>query len=237
MENLGKMTIMRSAEFKDLVAALCKAQSVMKPAVFNKTNPHFKNKYADFASCMECCREPLTSNGLAVMQYPTTIDGKLTLVTLLAHTSGQWIESHFPLNPMKNDSQSIGSAMSYGKRYCLSSLVGIVSEDDDDGEAAHGRHIQNGTNYQAKAPIVSGNVTYAAPAAKQKISLSQVGILRSIDIKLDHECRNKIYSWLAVQHKINKLEDVTTDMYEKVLIQFENALKFVEQNKLEAVQV
>lgn len=239
MEN-ATMTQFMSQDIKELIAALCKAQAVMKPAVFNKVNPHFKNKYADFTSCMECCREPLASNGLSVMQYCATINEKLTLVTLLAHISGQWIQSHFPLNPMKMDSQSIGSAMSYGKRYSLSALVGIVSEDDDDGEAAHGRHMQNG-NSQSKAPVVSAipvaNVSYATPVVKVKITASQASNLRSVEQKLDDECKGKIYSWLASQYRINNLDDVSIDMYQKVLATLENALKFMEQNKLEAAQI
>lgn len=244
MESSATMKQFMSPDIKELIAALCKAQGVMKPAVFNKVNPHFKNKYADFTSCMECCREPLASNGLSVMQYCSTINEKLVLVTMLAHVSGQWIQSHFPLNPMKMDSQSIGSAMSYGKRYSLSALVGIVSEDDDDGEAAHGRHMQNGSSYQAKAQVIAGPVVASeypaaihAQHARSKISDRQRGNLMEIDRKLDDACRGKIYAWLASQYKINHLGDVTNDMYEKVLVTLENALKFMEQSKLEVAQV
>lgn len=237
MENSVRMTQAMSEDIKELVAALCKAQGVMKPAVFNKTNPHFKNKYADFTSCMECCREPLASNGLSVMQYCETVNEKLMLVTMLAHVSGQWMKSFFPLIPMKMDSQGIGSAMSYAKRYSLSALVGIVSEDDDDGEAAHGRHMQNG-NSQAKAPVAAvANVSYATPVLKVKITASQASNLRSVEQKLDDECKGKIYSWLASQYRINNLDDVSIDMYQKVLATLENALKFMEQNKLEVAQV
>jgi hypothetical protein len=130
-----------SEDIKDLVSALSKAQSVMKPAVFNKVNPHFKSRYADFASCMDACRTPLSSNGLAVIQSCETVDGKLMLVTMLAHISGQWMKSEFPLIPSKMDSQAIGSAMTYAKRYSLCGMIGIVADEDgdDDGEAAVGR--------------------------------------------------------------------------------------------------
>src|SRR3954464_14744289 len=117
-----RKTATQSEEIKELVGALSKAQGSMRPAVFNRVNPHFKNRYADFTSCMDCCREPLANNGLSIMQYCETVNDKLMLVTMLAHTSGQWMKSYFPLNPMKMDSQSIGSAMTYGKRYSLSAL-------------------------------------------------------------------------------------------------------------------
>lgn len=140
LENRNQIT--HSQDIKDLVSALSKAQSVMRPAVFNRVNPHFKNRYADFTSCMEACREPLSDNGLAIIQYCETIDEKLRLVTMLAHVSGQWIKSEFPLIAAKMDSQGIGSAMTYAKRYSLCGMVGIVADEegDDDGEAAAGRY-------------------------------------------------------------------------------------------------
>lgn len=139
MENLVPKG--HSDDIKDLVGALAKAQGVMKPAVFNKVNPHFKSRYADFSSCMDACRAPLSSNGLAVIQSCETIDSKLSLVTTLAHISGQWMKSEFPIITSKMDSQGIGSAMTYAKRYSLCGMIGIVADEegDDDGEAAVGR--------------------------------------------------------------------------------------------------
>ncbi len=238
MLNSTKINQVMSDDIKELVTALCKAQGVMKPAVFNKVNPHFKNKYADFTSCMECCREPLANNGLSVMQYCENINEKLMLVTMLAHVSGQWIKSFFPLNPLKMDSQSIGSAMSYGKRYSLSALLGIVSEDDDDGEAAHGRNMQNGNQYpekQEKQQVYNVNLN-GASINKTKISNSQYAVLTELSKKLDENCKSRIHLWLSSQYKINNLADVSTDLYEKVLVTIENAIKFMEQNKLELVK-
>ena len=140
MISLTKTT--HSDDIKDLVTALSKVQGILKPAAFNKVNPHFKSRYADFSSCMEACRGPLSDNGIAVIQTCETINDKLTLVTMLAHTSGQWMKSEFPIITAKMDSQGIGSAMSYAKRYSLCGMVGIVADEDgdDDGEAAMGRN-------------------------------------------------------------------------------------------------
>lgn len=131
----------QSTEIKDLVASLAKAQGAMKPAIFNRVNPHFKSRYADFSSCMDACRQPLSDNGLAIIQSCETIDGKLSLVTTLAHISGQWIKSEFPIISAKMDSQGIGSAMTYAKRYSLCGMCGVVADEevDDDGESAVGR--------------------------------------------------------------------------------------------------
>lgn len=64
----------------------------------------------------------------------------MTLMTRLCHASGQWIESSMTVNPPKQDIQSLGSYLTYLRRYTYSAIVGVVaSEEDDDGEAATGR--------------------------------------------------------------------------------------------------
>lgn len=214
----------QTEDIKELVSALSKAQSKMEPAKFNRVNPHFKNRYADFTSCMDACRSPLAENGLAVMQYCETINDKLTLVTTLAHSSGQWIKSYFPLNPRNMDSQSIGSAMTYAKRYSLSAMLGIVSdeEEDDDGEAAHGR---------GKSEVIKSQTP------QQKLNSDQLSVLKSLHNKLDHVCKEKIYAWLLNTYKTNKLEDLYVESYQKVLGAFENAVKYLEQQALEEANV
>ncbi len=206
----------------ELVAALSKAQSKMKPAVFNRINPHFKNRYADFTAVMDACRLPLSENGLSVMQYCETINEKLILVTMLAHISGQWIKSNFPLIPKNMDSQGIGSAMTYAKRYSLSAMLGIVSdEEDDDGEAASGRA-------QQAAP---------KPIKRQKILPTQISELLAIETQLDEESKHKLYKWMNTSFRVDRLEDLTTDEFPKVLLTFQNALKFViAQDKDKQVQ-
>lgn len=220
----------QSDDIKELVGALSKAQGKMEAAKFNRVNPHFKNRYADFTAVMDACRHPLADNGLSVMQYCETMNEKLTLVTLLAHTSGQWIKSYFPLNPASLTSQAIGSAMTYAKRYSLSAMLGIVSdEEDDDGEASHGR----GTN--SKAPEPAKVNTNSSAKASQKILPTQVAAIKELDAKLDQECKNKIYSWLQSSYKVEKIEDILVENFQKVMGAFENAVKFLEQQKVEVV--
>ncbi len=121
--------------------ALAKAQGQMKPAAFDASNPHFRSRYATLASIMEACRPALSAAGIAVMQG-TSIEPeslRVLVTTLLTHSSGEWIKETLSIKPAKDDAQSIGSAVSYARRYCLSALVGIVADDDDDGNAAVGR--------------------------------------------------------------------------------------------------
>jgi hypothetical protein len=124
----------QSENINELAAALAKAQGTMKAAHFNKTNPHFKNKYADLTAILEAVRHPLSENGLAIVQTPEIMDGAFCLVTRLLHSSGQYIAGEYPL-PAQATPQQIGSAITYAKRYSLCAIVGISADDDDDAEA------------------------------------------------------------------------------------------------------
>lgn len=127
---------MQSEQINELATALSKAQGMMESASKDAINPFFKNKYATLASVWEVIRKPLSSNGLSVIQ---TIDGaaeQMTITTILAHASGQWISSTFPLISGKPKPQELGSSITYMRRYALSSIVGVTSDEDDDGNAA-----------------------------------------------------------------------------------------------------
>jgi hypothetical protein len=120
-----------------LVAAAAELQPVSKDA----TNPAFRNRYATLDAIMEQVRPVLARHGLAVLQTgtaPETIDGRLVAVgieTMLLHKSGEWIASSVTLPVEKLTAQGAGSAISYGRRYGLSAILGLTAEDDD-GQAA-----------------------------------------------------------------------------------------------------
>jgi hypothetical protein len=138
----------RSQELKDLFTALSKAQGEMETAELSSANPFFKTRYADLAAIVKASRPSLTKHGLSIIQQIITHeDGQTMLHTMLCHTSGQWVESRVRIVPPKNDVQSIGSYITYLRRYSIASICGIVSSDDDDGEmaVAHNRHAQTKT--------------------------------------------------------------------------------------------
>lgn len=125
----------------DLAAALALAQGEIRGAPKARTNTFFKADYADLAAVWDACRAPLAKNGLAVIQVPQIErPGEVVLETVLAHKSGQWVRSRYPIAPTKNDPQGLGSAITYARRYALAAIVGVVAiDEDDDGEAAQGR--------------------------------------------------------------------------------------------------
>jgi len=133
-QRLAMAGMKTSEQISELAAALAAAQGMMQNAIMNRTNPHFKTKYADLAAVLNAARKPLSANGLAIVQ--TIGDG--VLHTRLLHTSGQWIASEHPL-PMSGKPQEIGSALTYARRYSLSALIGIAADEDDDANVATSR--------------------------------------------------------------------------------------------------
>lgn len=123
----------------NLAGALAKAQGEIKNATFNKTNPHFKSKYADLASIRDAVTPSLAKHGLSVAQMTDYAGEKFVLRTRLMHSSGEFVESTYPLPLAADKPQIMGSAISYARRYSLAAMVGIASEDDDDAEGAHDR--------------------------------------------------------------------------------------------------
>ena len=129
-----------SANLKELASALSKAQATLQVAKKVSENPYFHSKYADLLSVWTACREALTTNGLSVVQViDIANDGKAFLETILLHESGEWITGRLPLLAIKQDPQSQGSAISYARRYSLSAIIGLCTEEDDDAEGAMDR--------------------------------------------------------------------------------------------------
>lgn len=133
---------MQSETIGALAAALAKAQGEISPAPMDRDNPFFKSKYATLTSLWESARAALSANGLAVTQV-TDFDanGEIVLLTTLLHSSGEWIGGVYPVRGKDNTPQALGSALTYARRYAFGALVGLTSDDDDDGNGA-----QNGTN-------------------------------------------------------------------------------------------
>lgn len=126
-----------------LAAAMARVQSKIQGARKDKTNPHFRNRYADLGAVWEACREQLTGEGFAVLQLAHGTPEVPAVTTLLLHSSGEWVRATLRLRPIKMDPQGVGSALTYARRYALSAMVGVTADDDDDGNAASTRHAIN----------------------------------------------------------------------------------------------
>ena len=126
-----------SESITKIASALVKAQGELNAVSKDGNNPHFRSKYATLQNIVESTRDTLRKHGLAVVQTFSDTDGTyISLNTTLLHESGEYISGVFSMRPSKVDPQGLGSATTYARRYALSAILGIVTDDDDDGNAA-----------------------------------------------------------------------------------------------------
>jgi hypothetical protein len=91
-------------------------------------------RYASLASGLDIVRKSLGQHEIATVQTTTIDHGQIQLTTLLAHASGEWISSEWPVCPIAETAapHRMGAALTYARRYALFALVGIAGEDDLD---------------------------------------------------------------------------------------------------------
>ena len=188
---------MQSDNLNELALALAKAQGEISPAIKDSANPFFKSKYADLNSIWSSAREPLSKNGLAIIQT-TEKDpaGQLQLITTLVHASGQWVKSYMPVIQAKADIQSLGSAITYCRRYSLSAICGISTDEDDDGEKSMARQKEE-------------------PKPKPKITKDQIEELALIMGNCSEEYQKHVWEGLKTQ-KVYAWEDLTPELFIRV---------------------
>ena len=128
----------KSETLTEFSKAFAKTQQEMKQPLKDANNPFFKSKYVPLENVVEAITESASKNGLSFTQFPSSDEaGNVTVGTLVMHSSGEWIEyDPIRMKPVKDDPQSIGSAITYAKRYALSAIFGITSDQDDDGNEA-----------------------------------------------------------------------------------------------------
>lgn len=184
----------KSDSIIELTKALIAFQSELKPVPKDSINPFFHSKYADLSTIWESIRPLLVKHGFAVSQLPRIQDNQIILTTLLLHTSGEWLSSDLLVTPIKpNDPQAAGSALTYARRYALSALLGICSEEDDDAEAAVGRTEKTAAPAPAAsksqpsimAPDKPGNFANAGEflTACAKLGFNKTQVLNELKVK------------------------------------------------------
>lgn len=181
-----------ASEFPNLVAALAHVQANLPTVGKTKTakiptknGGEYTYTYADLAEVAAKIHPLLSKAGLAFIAAPTFIDGQYVLVGTLQHTSGDKYEGVFPLPT--GDPKQIGSAITYGRRYILSSLTGVVADDDDDGQAAQQNGNSNGRGrgrQQGTPPPESDAAAPTAPSAGLlRARIGQIANERGTSIK------------------------------------------------------
>ena len=147
----------RSETITELCKALSAAQGEFQPATKGRTNPHLNSKYATLDDVIDAVRQPMKAHGLSFVQpLSNGNEGAVVLETVILHESGEWIgtTAHVPAlsgNRGVNELQSFGGALTYMRRYMLTSMLGISSEEDGDGNSKpKARPAQQAKPQQAK---------------------------------------------------------------------------------------
>lgn len=182
-----------SPEINELCAALAKAQGEIKGAVKDSDNVFFKSSYADLASVWDACRAALTNNGLSVSQWLSTDGAQVTVETVLAHSSGQWMSGTMSAHAKDDGPQSIGSVATYIRRYSLAAAVGVAPEDDDGnaGQGAPGDRKPVQRPQGKPAPQAEPAKPKPSPEELRKQAVARIRESNSLDDLLNVEQRLK----------------------------------------------
>ena len=124
----------KSENINELAMALSNLQGELLDV--HKGSQGYGYNYADLSSVLHLIRPLLKKHGLSIAQPVGGDDGKITVTTILMHLSGQNISSTVSVsvdlsNKKMNSLQAAGSTITYLRRYCISSILGLSSTDDD----------------------------------------------------------------------------------------------------------
>lgn len=165
-----------SESFMQLAAALAKAQAAFAVPVKSKSanvtrkdgSPGYGYTYADLSDVFDAVRPGLAANGLSILSLINHESTRPMLETILMHESGEWISMLYPVN-LTGRPQDIGGELTYARRYSISCMLGVASEDDDDANAAQGNNAQTGKKSNQQPPkLASSSGTTTQGTTTQK---------------------------------------------------------------------
>lgn len=138
----------KSASIKNIATALLKFHTIIGKIPKDSNNPFFKSSYAALPDILDKVDPALIESNLVLTQWPTGLHG---LTTLLVHTeSGEYMQETYEMTPVKNDPQSLGSSITYQRRYALGAVLSLNIDIDDDANKATG--LAEGSNTQPSTP-------------------------------------------------------------------------------------
>lgn len=167
----------KSESIAEIAKALSAFQGEVKQPLKDKDNPFFKSKYVPLENVVEAITEISSKHGLSFLQYPVSQENKVGVITMLMHSSGEFIETD-PIfaTPSKQDAQGAGSVITYLKRYSLSAVFGITSDQDDDGNNASGLNQQQKPNPSQSKPTNTEQPNLISDA-QVKLVKTKLGII------------------------------------------------------------
>lgn len=142
----------KSESITKINKALVEFHKQVKQPMKDANNPFFKSKYVPLENVVEAIDEVAPSLGLSFTQWASNdVNGRVGVSTMLLHESGEYIEyDPVYMKADKETAQGAGALISYLKRYSLSAVFGITSDQDDDGNYASG--VNNKPKQQQQKP-------------------------------------------------------------------------------------
>ena len=193
----------RSETISKLALALVKFNNEVSSIPKDAKNPFYHSEYVTLDKLIISTRDILQKNGLSVMQFPLSVDGKIGIQTMLLHESGEFIESEpLYMTPAKaNDPQVAGSIISYLRRYSYQAILNLSTGEDDDANAA--------TFVNSESPKANG-----------KLTAKQVGRLLAIGLKAGIK-EPEIKKVIKSEYGKDKIEDLSKEEYDNVCSRLE----------------
>lgn len=165
---------MKSESIVKLAEALSKAQGEMPAAPMNSVNPFLKNKYADLGAIIKTAQPVLKKHGLSISQLTTSDNGDVGIITVLIHSSGEFIESTItlPLGESKgiSQAQAAGAIITYLRRYSYAAILGMYADEDTDGNQPQKATKQKTTQPKATKQKADFDRPYSPEAIRDKLN-------------------------------------------------------------------
>ena len=187
---------MTSEKTQEIIKAIVKTQLEITPPVKDKVNPRFKTAYSSLDSIYASVRMPLAKNGLTLsLSVELVRETQHVLRTTIFHVNGESMSNIIPLFIENLNSQGFASALTYARRYAICSLLGLPSDEDDDGEASQ----------PAKDKISDKQIAYLEMLGS-KNEMVRANIFRHHKIVSFSDLKNLDIDQVTIQQMISSLQ-------------------------------
>lgn len=223
---------------KNIFKALSQFRTELKQPKKDANNPQFRSKYVPLENVTDVIDQTAPKHGLAYFQNLSNEGAdKVGVQTVITHESGEhiifdWI--YLDTRPFikgggrgEPTAQSQGSAITYGRRYSLSSAFGIASEVDDDGNGASGQENAQNNSYTPKHANQGKTITEPKESVDNAI---KQGYAKIKSISGEFNTNDKINNWIKEKGKYDDLRKVKR---EEILTWIGKLLKQVAQPPLQ----
>ena len=219
------MNINTTTPESQLNASFVKALGELRNVAKNAVNPHFRNRYASLDAILDDVRPILASHNLGLSQEPLFEDGKAGVVTRIIHASGETRESTLLLPIKDQTAQGVGSALTYAKRYAISSILGITADDDDDGELAS-KPVVAKPIIKAEAPKPKPEKAPESPKELPSTPLEMLSSMMWSDDILDSHVIEFLVANKVLKTRNVKLKDIPENLIERLIAAWDKVKAF-----------